>query len=865
MGSIFRSEEMCLAQLFLQDGTAYSCMSELGEMGLVEFRDLNAQVSAFQRKHVADIRRCEDMEKILNYIEKEITKAGIVLPLTSGNPRAPLARDLLQIQTESEKLEGDLREVSRNQDTLRRNRLELEEYSHVLRISETFRDQSEEQIIEQAPSEYEEFPSVEKEPLVNSGLVQRLGARLSFIAGVVHPCKVAALERMLWRACRGYMVFHQMQIPEPLEDPDSGENVNWCVILVSYWGEQIGNKVRMICECYHCHLYPYPDTQKERRDLLMGLFTRIEDIKVVLLRTDDYLRQMLLKAVDNISTWQLQVRKTKAIYHALNLCRYDVTNRCLIAEVWCPTADLAGLQDVLRQVSIQGGASLPSFLTRIPTRESPPTLLRTNKLTGGFQGIVDAYGVGSYREVNPALYTIITFPFLFAVMFGDLGHGILMLLFALAMVLMEKRLAPKAAESEIFGIFFQGRYIVLLMGLFSIYTGLIYNDCFSKSINLFSSSWNVTAMYSSGPWTTEVVRANKLLSLDPKVEGVFSGPYPFGIDPIWNLAANRLTFLNSYKMKMSIILGMVHMTFGVILSVFNHRFFRRPLDIWLVFIPEMVFMLFLFGYLVLMVLYKWCAWGVDDAQTAPSILIIFINMFLFRPSSREKGGPGLLFAGQEGLQYFLMVVALLMVPLLLLGKPYVLYRKHMVQARHGANSRRDGSSQRIRRYQEEEYIPLINETDEVTVSMLMPDEDTEPGADAGTDTGAEKFDTGDTFMHQAIHTIEYCLGCISNTASYLRLWALSLAHAELSEVLWNMVMRTGLKLPSSAGGPLLLPVFGFFGTLTVVILLFMEGLSAFLHALRLHWVEFQNKFYSGMGYKFAPFSFTTILLRTRHA
>lgn len=138
-----------------------------------------------------------------------------------------------------------------------------------------------------------------------------------------------------------------------------------------------------------------------------------------------------------------------------------------------------------------------------------------------------------------------------------------MTIFGAWMVIWEKKLLAKKVDNEIWTIFFGGRYIILLMGLFSMYIGLIYNDIFSKSLNIFGSSWIID-------YNVSRIMSNKHLELDPATEkGYAQVPYPVGMDPAWALATNKIIFLNSYKMKLSIIFGVVHMIFGVCVSVIN--------------------------------------------------------------------------------------------------------------------------------------------------------------------------------------------------------------------------------------------------------------------------------------------------------
>lgn len=354
------------------------------------------------------------------------------------------------------------------------------------------------------------------------------------------------------------------------------------------------------------------------------------------------------------------------------------------------------------------------------------------------------------------------------------------------------------------------------------------------------------------------------------------------------------------------------MMFGTCLKAYNHYLTKDRLKLIHEFVPQFLFMFCLFGYLSILIVSKWLCTYPDVAimkpdgssvmmQSDPSLLVVLIGMFL-APGSVSYEDRSYMYAGQSILQFLFLLIAVICVPWMLLGRPMILKKMKEDMFRRngfhsggalGANSSSRGllgssSDSDICMEDSNSYFHMSgddvrllaagnassddenilrnneeNNTNSDAGFMVMEEEEGLAMIDDATNDGIvteyeedlASYDFADTMIYNGIHTIEYCLGAVSNTASYLRLWALSLAHSQLSEVLWSMLLS-----PCFSYGPVYTFLgFALWALLSLGILVGMEGMSAFLHALRLHWVEFQSKFYAGRGHPFIAFTFNDCL------
>jgi V-type H+-transporting ATPase subunit a len=173
---------------------------------------------------------------------------------------------------------------------------------------------------------------------------------------------------------------------------------------------------------------------------------------------------------------------------------------------------------------------------------------------------VDTYGVPRYQEANPGLFTMVTFPYMFGFMFGDIGHGFVL---ALAGFLMIRYY--QACQTRGLGSVIQLRYLFFIMGCFACFCGVIYNDFMGIPWKLFGSCYT---------------RTHRRYEMTDR-----GCTYWAGFDPAWLESREEITFVNSLKMKLSVIAGVLQMTLGIVLKGLNAAYFRNLVDLCFEFVP----------------------------------------------------------------------------------------------------------------------------------------------------------------------------------------------------------------------------------------------------------------------------------------
>lgn len=441
---------------------------------------------------------------------------------------------------------------------------------------------------------------------------------LNFIAGVIKAEDDLRMKRMVFRISKGRAIPTFFDLVT--ENRINKEKIQKKIFTIFFQGgveNVLLGKLLKVCDIFGASKFNIPK-REEMQTKINQLQNEIYEKKTFLKQAEtsirDFFRDKIGISIGNdvqpakYEMYKLFFKKERLIFFNLNKC--ILRGNFFDGEVWIPEEKFRAVVESLQRRG-NSHSELSAYFTEPETMNaSPPTYIKTNDLTATFQLIVDTYGIPRYGEVNPALFAIVTFPFLFGVMFGDIGHGFLLGLFGLYLVLRNDEI--KRSNSPLKPVL-KARYLLFFMGLSAFYAGWMYNDFLSVPLGIFGTC------YENDPNTHNPPMARRVSE---------DCVYPFGLDPKWYVASNELAFMNSMKMKLSVIFGVIQMLFGIVLKGFNAYHFNAPLDLIFEFIPQLIFMCILFGYMIILIFIKWATDWSADFSKAPSIISQLMSIFL---------------------------------------------------------------------------------------------------------------------------------------------------------------------------------------------------------------------------------------------
>lgn len=208
--------------------------------------------------------------------------------------------------------------------------------------------------------------------------------------------------------------------------PDKSIAVEKTVFIIFFKSQAIEGKIKKICDAFGCRRFDMFDLDRPSELLNKQEYNHreLKESKMVLDKNRQTRENICVEVSSQIESWLWVVRREKAIYHTLNYCKSDIQN-VLRIRAWVLKNQIGKAKNAINRAHASLNIQSTAMFEKVP-EEWPeyPTHFITNKYTVAFQDFVDTYGIPRYREINPALFTAATFPFLFGVMYGDIGHGL---------------------------------------------------------------------------------------------------------------------------------------------------------------------------------------------------------------------------------------------------------------------------------------------------------------------------------------------------------------------------------------------------------------------------------------------------------
>lgn len=727
---MLRSEDMDYYNIYISKDSARNTVAELGRTEFVHFVNLNenkspASNSLFKR----EIRYLEKLKLKLDMVIKEIETRSVSL----GEVTVTML-DINDVEVQLEKTYQRLQSLKEIEAETNEYLERLKEDLFMLKECEIF-----------FGGEAEES----KDCIVHLG----------YLVGIICKEKAQLFDSVIRNSLKRNFVIHKSDV-----FLSSGNKT--CYIVLTHGSESLAKAMKIFSSLGGRMHNMEDDKYRERTKSVLTVTSLISQISRIAQSNRETLRAFLETTSMKVRNWRFVISKETEIFRTLNYFQssyqpeifqvgkntgdalksgdtttaHHETN--IIGEAWVPRRFKTRFEECARLINENHGSMSYEITSGVGI---PPTLIITNEYTRVYQELNNMFDIPLYKEINPGIFVLFAFPALFGLMFSDAFHGLLIVLLSLFLVFRGERVKPAFLKKAL-----AYRYLLLSLGISAVYFGLLFNDFGSVHIPLFKSRILGQASF-----------------------------YPFGIDWGWRECKNKSEFYNSLKMKMSVIVGSLHMGFGMVLSYFNTLADTNYVKFYTEVIPQSVLFSAFNGYLVFLIFYKWIA---KDIRA--SLIEVLIDMYT------DPFKDMALYRGQAYVQRLLLSMMVTSAIWLLFSKPaYVFFFRRK----------------------------------------------------------AESVDWTGFIIGHFIHVMEFGVGLISNTASYLRLWAVSLAHSTLTEILHEETFGKSL-----ARGIIASPVYLL---LLLAILCGMEGVSAALHALRLNWIEFNSKFISGKGVTFSPLVF----------